>query len=299
MNSFSFYPQALFKKTVLKETVEIAYSDQGDKEAPVILFIHGLANCLLSWTYNVEELSKQYRCIAVDLPGNGLSSFSKEYPYSMDFFANCLNDFINNLNLKNVFLCGHSMGGQIAMTMAIKGNPNIKGLILCAPAGIERFQSFDKLFYKNTMSFLGFISSEETSLRKAIYNSFFIVPDNAKSHIEHLIELMDVQPRNEYKRMVELCINGMLEEPVFQDFSKIKIPVNIIFGANDLLIPNKLIHHYSLKEMLLEACVMLDDASFEIIPRCGHLVHWEKPEEVNHFIKIFVKEYSNSKSKMA
>ncbi|HTO16830.1 MAG TPA: alpha/beta hydrolase [Edaphocola sp.] len=298
MTQYSFYPEPLYRKSIMDNAVEIAYTDKGDKDAAVILFIHGLANSMLTWEYNINELSKNYRCIAIDLPGNGLSSYSNDYPYTMDFFATSINEFIKALELKNVYLCGHSMGGQISMTMAIKGNPEIKGLILCAPAGIERFNSIEKSLYKNTMFFLGFVSSEENSLRQAIYNSFYIMPESAKSHVDHLITLMNLQPRNHYKKMIENCINGMLEEKVYEDFSKINVPVTIIFGANDSLIPNKLIHSYSLRDMLLNASVLFKDSSFEIIPSCGHLVHWEKPDMVNHFISVFVKEKSNLKAKV-
>lgn len=60
------------------------YIDEG--EGDTFLFIHGLATYALSWRRNIDELKKSYRCIAVDLPGNGLSDRA-DYPYGISFFC--------------------------------------------------------------------------------------------------------------------------------------------------------------------------------------------------------------------
>ena len=104
----------------LSNGCNIAYIDEG-KGPKTLLFIHGLATYSLSWRKNIEGLKNHYRCIAIDLPGNGLSD-KGDYSYSISFFAEAIVEFIQNMGLKNVCLVGHSMGGQIAMT-ALINNP--------------------------------------------------------------------------------------------------------------------------------------------------------------------------------
>ena len=113
----------------------VKYIDEG-QGTETIFFIHGLANYALCWQRNIEALKANYRCIALDLPGNGLSDHG-DYSYSIDFFAECAVEVIQSLQLKNVCLAGHSMGGQIAIAAALKYPTLVSRLILCAPAGFE------------------------------------------------------------------------------------------------------------------------------------------------------------------
>lgn len=286
----SLYPQPVLRKKILFDAVEIAYTDTGKLDAPVILFIHGLGHALIAWNKNIASLAQKYRCIAIDLPGNGLSSKDMAYPYSMEFFAEAVKDFILQKGLTEVFLCGHSMGGQVALTLARMSCPALKGVILCAPAGIEQFNAVERNLYKGTMLFVDLLSTEENSLRKAINNSFYIMPESAPLLIQQLVSIMQLQSRAHYRLMMEKCIVGMLEEPVYEELNAITVPVHILFGEKDGLIPNKIIHPISLKQMLDQAMAQLKQGSYTLIPKCGHFLQWEKPEDVNFYIDTFIKE---------
>ncbi len=286
----SLYPTPVLKQKVLFDAVEIAYTETGNSNSPTLLFVHGLGHALIAWQKNVAALSKNYHVIAIDLPGNGLSSKDINYPYSMAFYADAIRDFIIKKELKDVFLVGHSMGGQIVLTLATQHLPEIKGLLLCAPAGIEQLNTIERNLYKGTMLFVDMLSTEENSLRKAINNSFYIMPDSAPLLIQQLVDIMQLQDRGHYRVMMEKCIVGMLEEPVYGSFDKIEVPVHILFGEKDGLIPNKIIHPVSIKQMLDEAMPQFKNGSYTLIPQCGHFLQWEKPDDVNHYIGAFVKE---------
>lgn len=279
------YPYPVQRQKVLHNAVDIAYVDEGTGEA-TLLFVHGLGHSLLGWTKNIEYLKQYYRCIAIDLPGNGLSS-TGEYPYSMHFFAEVISDFIREKKLTNVYLAGHSMGGQISLMFALMHQPLLKGLIVCAPAGFETFNDWEKSLYRNTMYFVDMVSNEETSLRKAIQNSFYIMPDNAPAFTQQLVDLMKLQDRTHYRYMIDSCINAMLDEPVYDRLPEIKTPVLILFGERDNLIPNRFIHPVSTKSLAETASKQFTDATVHIISQCGHFLQWEKPQQVNSFIRNF------------
>ena len=106
MNELKYdYP---VKYAELKNDIKLAYIDEG-KGSETILMIHGLGSYLPAWKKNIGELSKNYRVIAVDLPGYGKSS---KIPHSglMTFYAEVIADFIQKLELGPVNLAGHSMG---------------------------------------------------------------------------------------------------------------------------------------------------------------------------------------------
>lgn len=277
------YP--LFFQKILNDTVNMAYVDEGMGDR-IILFIHGLGHSHLAWQQNIEHLKKYYRCIAIDLPGNGNSSIVDRY--TLDFFANCIADFISIKKLKNVFIAGHSMGGQIAMTFALQYPSLYGGLILCAPAGFEVFNDWEKNLYRSTMYFLDMVSNEENSLRKAVQNSFYILPENAQPLIKELIKNIKAQNINAYRKMIEQCISSMLDEPVYDKLGDIIMPVLIIFGEKDSMIPNRFIHPITTYQLAKNASEKFSNATLEMIPQCGHFVQWEKPLKVNGLVRHFV-----------
>jgi len=264
----------------------IAYVDEG-KGDKTLLFIHGLANYALVWKKNIDYLKQFYRCIAIDLPGNGLSD-KNEHPYSMQFFAKSVADFIEVLKLKNVTIVGHSMGGQVAMTTLINYPGCAQSLVLCAPAGFEHFSHLDKAIYTKAIHLFDFISSDEQALRHVIESSFYRNQSQGESIVAELTGLMKTYKLNTYRKMVEACINAMLDEPVYDKLDAIKLPVLVIYGSNDALIPNKMIHHTTTEHLAKEAVKKFPDATLILLPDCGHFVMWEKATEVNKEIIGFL-----------
>ena len=270
----------------LSNGCDLAYVDEGSGEK-VLLFIHGLATYSLSWKKNIEYLKKHFRCIAIDLPGNGLSGHG-DYPYGIGFFADAVNELILKLKLKNVCIVGHSMGSQVAMTIAIKYPSSCNKLILCAPAGFETFTEFEKTLYHSTIHFFDFFASEEYSLRHVIRNSFYNFPSQANEMIDELVGFMKNYPLKDYRKMIESCIKSLLNEPVYDQIPLIKQPALVLFGEYDALIPNKIIHHYSTKQLAEQTTKRFSDGTLYIIPQCGHFLQWEKADEVNHLMEKFI-----------
>lgn len=274
-------------KTIrLKGTGTISYIDEGTGQP--ILFIHGLANYALGWKKNIEDLKHHFRCIAIDLPGNGLSE-SGNFPYSIQYFASVINEFIEVLELEKTVLAGHSMGGQIAITALLQNPGAASRLILCAPAGFEIFSPLEAALYKTSLSMFSFFSSDENSLKKSVYSSFYKNIHQADGMIQDLISLMHRHPAHEYSEMVKACISGMMDEPVFNSLHLIRQPVQIIFGENDALIPARALHPISTSRLAELGAAEFQNASLHILPRCGHFVQWEKSEKVNELIRNFLK----------
>ncbi len=266
----------------------VAYMDEGGGER-TILFVHGLANYAPVWKKNIEYLKSYYRCIAIDLPGNGLSD-QNTHNFGMQFFADTVFHFIQVLGLKNVCIAGHSMGGQIALTTLLKYPSCAGSLILCAPAGFEIFTAMDKAMYYSTVRMFDFISSDEQNLRSTVENSFFQQRTQAAGIIQELVLLMKTYKVSYYKRMIEACIKSMLEDQVNDKLHLVEQPTLVLFGRQDALIPNKLIHHTTTERVAQEGVKKMRHASLAILPDCGHFVQWEKADDVNRNIVVFLEE---------
>ncbi|HMQ87306.1 MAG TPA: alpha/beta hydrolase [Flavilitoribacter sp.] len=283
------YPYPIQKIQLDNET-EMAYMEVGQGEKTLLL-IHGLGSYAPAWKKNIESWSKDYRCIAVDLPGYGYSS-KGAYPYSMTYFSETLKRFIRKMKLKNITLVGHSMGGQIAMTMVLDQPRLADKLILIAPAGFETFSHQEKLWLEQVYA-PALIKSATLDQIKNNFNLNFAgnkLPEDAEfMYLDRLKLKQNSFAFDQYAAMIPQCVNGMLKEPVFDRLSEIKVPTLILFGANDFLIPNKYLHPSLTTEAVAKSGQeKIAGSRLEILSGGGHFVQWDRADAVNKLVAEFV-----------
>jgi pimeloyl-ACP methyl ester carboxylesterase len=284
----AFTKTAFLKKIEIEKQIQIAYTETGTG-SKTLLFIHGLANFKGVWKSNIHELSKTHRCIAIDLPGNGHSS-SGDYKYSMFFYAECVKQFIDKLNLSNVVLVGHSMGGQIALVLTLRYPHLIEKLVLVAASGLEYFSDLDQMMINQSMQMSQLFYSNEQSLESAIHTSFYNFDKlSINSLIKDAKEFIPIHSSGKWQKMVKDSISAMLNEQVQQFLPTIKVPTLIIFGDNDAMIPNKLLHaSETVQTIAKKANALIENSEVVIIKNAGHFVQIEKSKEVNAAIAEFV-----------
>jgi pimeloyl-ACP methyl ester carboxylesterase len=96
--------------------VEVAYDVRG-KGDTALVFIHGWSGDREYWKHQVEPFAADYRVVTLDLPGHGRSGRDRK-TWTTTGFASDVEAVIKKLELKRVFLIGHSMGGPIALATA-------------------------------------------------------------------------------------------------------------------------------------------------------------------------------------
>lgn len=106
----------------------VHYIDEG--EGPVLLFLHGSTSWSFLFRGAVIRLRKRFRCIAVDLPGFGLSEEPRDEPLGPEDHAEVLVGFLQALDLRDVVLVGHEWGGAIGMRVASDEIDRLSGLVL-------------------------------------------------------------------------------------------------------------------------------------------------------------------------
>ncbi len=113
--------------------MKISYFEMGRGEP--IIFVHGLAGCADNFDPVVKDLSRDFRCIVIDLPGFGNSEARRDMPYSIDLYARTVARFMDALGIERTNLVGHSMGGQTAAYFGIQYPERLDRLVLVAAAG--------------------------------------------------------------------------------------------------------------------------------------------------------------------
>lgn len=143
--------------------VAIRYITAGNETDPVLLFIPGWAQTAIQWRKQISYFSAKYRVIAVDHRGFG-DSDKPEWGYRITRLAADLNDVILQLDLKNVTLCGHSMGCSIIWAhwdTFVSSRSRISRLILVDQSPC---MTIDPAWEEGVASSLGSIFTPSTAL---------------------------------------------------------------------------------------------------------------------------------------
>jgi pimeloyl-ACP methyl ester carboxylesterase len=109
----------------------IHYLEEG--WGPATVLVHGLGGFAESWRYNIPELARHGRVIALDLPGFG-SSGKPRRAYTLDFLAQALDGLLRALGVDTVRLVGHSLGGAVVARFALEHPGRVERLAFLGAA---------------------------------------------------------------------------------------------------------------------------------------------------------------------
>lgn len=107
------------------------YEFSGRKDAPVVMLCHSLSATLAMWDPQMAALTERYQVLRYDLRGHGESDATGG-PYSFDLLAADAVGLLRALNIPRCHFVGLSIGGMIAQALALKHEPEIASLALCA-----------------------------------------------------------------------------------------------------------------------------------------------------------------------
>lgn len=238
------------------------YAGDIDREGLPVLFCHGSGGRHQHWLFQMKGLKDIVNPIAVDLPGHGRSEGSPEN--EIKAYREWLNSFIKAAGIGPFIAVGHSMGGAIALDYTLHYPDEILGVILVGSGGRLRvLPDFLETLRKGTVpkTFFEFLYGPEASTE---------LLEKGRGEIESTDASV---------YYADLCACDRFD--VMEDLPRIKQPILIICGSEDLLTPVKYSHY--LKEKLPRGQV-------EVIGGAGHMVMLEKPESVNRAIERFIEQ---------
>jgi len=124
--------QQVFYRTVKVDGLSIFYREAGPKDAPVILFLHGLPSSSRMFQPLLTRLSDKYHLIAPDYPGFGHSDWPDptEFAYTFDHIAGVMDDFTRALGLSLYTLYMQDYGGPVGFRMALAHPERVQALIV-------------------------------------------------------------------------------------------------------------------------------------------------------------------------
>ncbi len=125
--------EAISPVEVIRESVHIDYQSCGDKDT-TLLFVHGWCIDQAYWSAQVDAFCKDYRVVTMDLPGSGKSGKNRD-SWTVEDYGEDVAAVIDQLDLQNVVLIGHSMGGNVILEAALAKPQPVIALI-----GVDNFK---------------------------------------------------------------------------------------------------------------------------------------------------------------
>jgi pimeloyl-ACP methyl ester carboxylesterase len=264
------YGSAASQYVDLGEGLTVHLRDEGPRNAPVIMLLHGSNSFLQTWDTWTAILSSSYRVIRLDLPGHGMTGAYPARAYSKAAFVEVVDRAVKKLDIERFILGGNSMGGGVSWAYAHKYPEKLAGLVLIDASGqLEPepqdlpigFRIAQTPVLRDVMLYITPRSIIEQGLRQSVTNQSVVTPAN----IDRYWELL----RYPGNRQATIDRFSEPREAVFVGTPKSTIPTLILWGADDKLIPASSATWFKQQ---------VPDAKVIIYPAVGHLMMEEIPE---------------------
>jgi pyruvate dehydrogenase E2 component (dihydrolipoamide acetyltransferase) len=250
----------------------LRYLALGEGEGAPIVFLHGFGGDLNNWQYNQEALAQSHATYALDLPGHGGSSKDLgSGGADAGALAGAVLDFLDAKKIAKAHLVGHSLGGAVALDLALNHSDRVASATLICTAGLGPEINMDYID--------GFMQAKRRKQLQPLLE--MLVADPAMISREMIEDVL------KFKRLdgVETALNRIIDDSfaggqqaldLTARLSELTVPVQVIWGRQDRIIPAS--HAEGLPASV--PVHVLDDA--------GHMVHMEKAAEVNQLIEALV-----------
>ena len=126
-------PQALWAKTSAGQAIH--YRDEGPKDAPALVLVHGSNASLHTWDDWVSRLRTDYRLIRLDLPGHGISGPHPNADYSANAMMEAVQAVVQTAAIESFTLVGSSMGGWVSWRFTLEHPEKVSKLVLVGGSG--------------------------------------------------------------------------------------------------------------------------------------------------------------------
>ncbi len=245
---------------------KIRYVDVGNGE-PVIL-IHGLGECIESWKFQIPELSKYFRVVALDLRGFGKSEIPDEIDIG-DFVMDVKN-LMDHLDLKKANLIGFSMGGVICLAFYEKYPRHVNSMVLA-----DTISHLPPTLLKKTLETRLKILNESGMDKISEYIADISFHTGNPELVEFFKDMIRRNDKEYYTKVTVAFLNSDYRHVL----PKIKVPTLVLVGEYDVTTPPRLTEYLVNK---------IPKSTLRIIDNSAHLTKMENPHEFNKYVLEFL-----------
>lgn len=244
------------------------YYDLGSG-TPVVL-LHGSGpgvSAAGNWSTVIPALARNFRVLAPDIAGYGLTEFKADSSYDMRLWVAHLIGFLDAVSVEKAILVGNSFGGALSLAASVYAPDRVAGLLLLGtPAG--EFPMSEGLrsgwFYEPS----------EANMREALLRFPFdpsIVTDEMVAQRHTLSARPGAQEA--FRRLIPKPTGApdeVVRGPSAGFLAKVAVPTLVVHGREDNVVPPQAAHF---------ASTHIPEADLRVYSRCGHWVQLERPDD--------------------
>lgn len=243
---------------------------------PAVVFVHGSGpgvNAHSNFFPNYPAIAAAgYRVLLPDLIGYGYSSKPTGIDYTLDLFTNTLTQLLDAVGVRQCVLVGNSLGGAIALQIAMEQPERVTKLVLLGPGGLESREDYFKMpgIQKMVAGFVG-AGFDRDGLRQLLELLTFDPSFVTGQLVDERLNILRTQPKDVLGRMRIPDLSGQL--------GRVHCPVLGFWGIEDQFCPAR--GH----EKILRS---VPDSRFVLFSRCGHWAMIERAECFNCYVIDFL-----------
>ncbi|TMD52068.1 MAG: alpha/beta hydrolase [Chloroflexi bacterium] len=274
-------------------TIHHTYGGSGSP----VLFIHGLGSSgYIEWRFNLVRTSRNHRVYAPDLPGYGRSDKPRAARYGIPYFAKTIDRYMQNRHLRGAAVVGTSMGGRIALELALRYPERVGKLVLVNSLGLgrPRIQPYYPVMLLPRLgeSLLhglrhGLRLAPSHLIRRVSARFTGATGDLEKTmsdeYLDHLREMYEAEGYTDAYLATVRSLGSprsLIGMDVSRRLDHLEVPVLLIWGANDPLFP---------LEQARRALDLIPGSRLAVIEGAGHTPQAERPEEFNKQLAAFLR----------
>jgi pimeloyl-ACP methyl ester carboxylesterase len=260
--------------------VPVVYFDSGrpKKNAPVMLFVHGLGGNLTHFEYLVAPFRKDgWRVCGLDLPGFGVSG-KPQREYTMTYLSGAVVALMDHLGIESASLCGHSLGGLVCSVVGLEYPQRADRLVLLSTAGLFKMP-LPLQVAARTMMRRGLVAfALERNARRLLDLVFAQSNPRTERFIEQSLTRPDDRFVADLARVMWAARRDLTRYHLLDQVERLRMPVLVIWGGKDRLLPFKEVPAWAAR---------LPDGELEVFEACGHMSLIEEPDRVVARMKAF------------
>jgi pimeloyl-ACP methyl ester carboxylesterase len=263
--------------------VKLYYQDEGS--GPPLLLIHGFGASTYTWRHIAPELAKTHRVIAVDLKGFGQSDKPFDSHYSVLDQADLIAQLIEEKDLHDLTLVGHSFGGGVALFLALEADDRLQGrlsklVLLDSIAYPQNIPVFFRMLDMPLVSQIGMRMVPPTvqtrmALRIAYFDDSKIDPEEVETYAAPLKTAAGKHAIIHSARQIVPEDIATLSER----YKTIELPTLILWCDHDRIVP---------LDVGLKLRRTLPNSTLRLVDDCGHMPQEEQPEQTLQLLKDFI-----------
>ena len=266
---------AVEERKIQVDGLPIHYLERGT--GPPLVLLHGAGDNALDWWWVMPALAATHRVYALDLPGSPDSS-RPAADYSPAFFEHFVAGFLDALGIERAAMVGNSLGGLVALRLALSERARVTALVLVDSAGLglavsPALRSLALPGYGRLA--VTWSKTPPGALQRALGRAILLFARPRRIPLKWLKTQYRLGRTPGFSEAQLAAVRAQVglrgqREVLLDQLPTLQIPTLVVWGARDRVFP---------ESQARDAVARLRDGSLSLIPDCGHMPHIECPDQ--------------------